>query len=153
MQCTLSIRLSFPQEFPAVLTLWERSVRATHHFLAEADILFYKPLVRDILPAAELWVAEGARGDLAGFMILDENKVEALFLDPDCFGRGLGRAMLRHAHTLKGPLSVDVNEANQGARAFYKRCGFTQTGRSPLDGTGRPFPLIHLRQRPVADKF
>ena len=147
MQQAPTIRLSLARELPLLLALWERSVRATHHFLAEADILFYKPLVRDMLPAVELWVAEEPPGNLAGFMVLEENKVEALFLDPDYFGLGLGRAMLNHARALKGPLTVDVNEANQGARVFYQRCGFVQTGRSPLDGTGKPFPLMHLRQR------
>jgi putative acetyltransferase len=43
-------------------------------------------------------------------------------------------------------LRVDVNEGNPGALAFYRRLGFTQTGRSPLDGAGRPYPLLHLAQ-------
>lgn len=146
------IRPAFAREIPLLLALWERSVRATHHFLTEADILFYKPLVRDMLPTVELWVTEDLTGDPVGFMVLEENKVEALFLDPDYFGRGLGRAMLHHARILKGPLSVDVNEANQGAWAFYERCGFVRTGRSPVDGMGKPFPLIHLWQRLITDQ-
>jgi putative acetyltransferase len=32
-------------DFPHVVDVWEASVRATHHFLTEADIQFFKPLV------------------------------------------------------------------------------------------------------------
>lgn len=33
-----------PQDYDELLTVWEASVRSTHHFLAEKDIQFYKPL-------------------------------------------------------------------------------------------------------------
>lgn len=32
-----------PQDYDELLTVWEASVRSTHHFLAEKDIQFYKP--------------------------------------------------------------------------------------------------------------
>jgi putative acetyltransferase len=38
-----------PEDFPLVVEVWEASVRATHLFLAEADIQFFKPLVREAL--------------------------------------------------------------------------------------------------------
>jgi len=31
-----------------IIAVWESSVRATHHFLSEGDIEFYKSLVKDI---------------------------------------------------------------------------------------------------------
>jgi putative acetyltransferase len=34
-----------PEDFPLVLEVWEASVRETHHFLSEADIEFFQPLV------------------------------------------------------------------------------------------------------------
>ena len=54
--------------------------------------------------------------------------------------------LLAHARRLKGALSVDVNEQNPQALAFYLQCGFVQVGRSPLDPAGRPFPILHLRE-------
>ena len=47
---------------------------------------------------------------------------------------------------LKGPLVVDVNEQNPQALQFYLAEGFQVVGRSELDGGGRPFPLLHLRE-------
>ena len=41
---------------------------------------------------------------------------------------------------------MDVNEENQAARGFYEALGFVVVGRSPLDETGRPHPLLHLRR-------
>jgi putative acetyltransferase len=36
------------EEFPRVLAVWEASVRATHHFVSETDLQFFKPLVREV---------------------------------------------------------------------------------------------------------
>lgn len=40
---------------------------------------------------------------------------------------------------------VDVNEQNPDAVGFYRRMGFEIVGRLPLDGQGRPFPVLHMR--------
>lgn len=76
----------------------------------------------------------------------DGNKVEALFIVPSHHGRGGGRRLLAHARALKGPLRLDVNEHNPAALGFYQALGFAGVGRSPLDGEGRPFPLLHMEQ-------
>ena len=88
----------------ALLTLWERSVRATHHFLNEADIVFYRPPVADMLSRAtlELWVLTN-RGDAPlGFLGLAGNGIEALFLEPTYRGQGNGRLLVAHAQERLG---------------------------------------------------
>ncbi|WP_437374132.1 acetyltransferase [Inquilinus limosus] len=146
---TVAIRPGRPEDHPALLDIWLRAVRATHHFLTEADVQAMLPLLRDqYLAAVELWVAAGPDGAPEGFMGLDGAKVEMLFVDPDRHGRGIGRALLAHAAALNGDLTLDVNEQNPGALAFYRRCGFRETGRSPLDSLGQPFPLIHITSAP-----
>jgi putative acetyltransferase len=145
----MDIRRQTAQDRGRLLTIWEDAVRATHHFLSESDIDFYRPLVRDkALPLLEVWVAEEASGEPLGFIGLDNSKVEMLFVAPAHLGRGAGRSLLAHAQALKGALTVDVNEQNPAAHAFYKRCGFRDVGRSELDGAGHPFPLIHMAQWP-----
>jgi putative acetyltransferase len=32
------------------------------------------------------------------------------------------------------------------ATAFYEALGFSVVGRSPTDGGGRPFPILHMRR-------
>jgi putative acetyltransferase len=41
---------------------------------------------------------------------------------------------------------VDVNEQNPAAVGFYEALGFVVVSRSPVDGDGRPFPLLHMRR-------
>ncbi len=72
------------------------------------------------------------------------SKIDALFIDPRRHGQGIGRALVDHAASLSSNLTVDVNEQNEGACAFYEKLGFRQIGRSELDGSGRPFPILHL---------
>lgn len=81
-----------------------------------------------------------------GFMGLNGNKLEALFILPSRFRQGYGKLMLKHARQLKGALEVDVNEQNPNAVKFYLSNGFSVTGRSAVDAQGRPFPLLHLNE-------
>lgn len=147
----LIIRPPHAGERDLLHAVWERSVRATHSFLTEEDISYYSPMVRQVLDTdMEFWAAcDNASNIPVGFLALDQSpenewKLEALFVDPDRSRRGAGTLLLRHALLLKGYLLLDVNEQNPGARAFYERLGFRATGRSPFDGMGRPFPLIHM---------
>jgi len=134
--------------FDMLTELWERSVRASHNFLTDDDIAQLRPAVRnDALPALDLWVAFDEGENAIGFMGLAGNAVEALFIDPAWFGRGVGRQMLDHARGLHGPLTVEVNEQNPKACGFYAAYGFQKTGRSPTDAAGRPFPIIHMAMR------
>ena len=84
----------------------------------------------------------------AGFMAYNGLQVEMLFVEPAYFGKGVGKALLQLAQqraASKGlPLTLDVNEQNPDALAFYRHMGFTVTGRSPLDSAGRPYPLLHM---------
>ncbi len=139
------IRQATNADHPQLLNIWLRSVRATHHFLQESDIEALIPQLRDIyLPAVELWVAVDTENCPLGFIGLNENHVEMLFIEPDLRGKGIGRALLDHSRSSRSQMSVDVNEQNPDAVGFYLHYGFVQTARSPLDGEGRPFPLLHL---------
>lgn len=131
-----------------LVRLWEASVRATHRFLAEADIDFLRQLVREqYLPSAQLVGVRDTAGAWLAFMGVRHDEIEALFVHPRAHRRGIGRLLARHAIDTLGAARVEVNEQNRGAIAFYERLGFIVTGRSELDGQGRPFPLLHMALR------
>lgn len=139
------IRPAKASDYPSLLDIWLRAVRATHHFLQASDIEALKPqLVDHYFPAVDLWVAE-SNGHALGFIGLNDHHVEMLFVDPDHHGKGIGRTLLDYVRGFSTSLSVDVNEQNPQAVGFYLHYGFVQTGRSPLDGEGRPFPLLHMK--------
>jgi putative acetyltransferase len=136
----------YNEEFPRVLAVWEASVRATHHFVSETDLQFFKPLVREALPQlTELACLRDSDGLVAGFIAVAEGKVEMLFMHPAWRGQGGGGRLLNYAVTTFGATTLDVNEQNEQAVGFYLRMGFEVVGRSELDGSGKPYPLLHLR--------
>jgi putative acetyltransferase len=141
------IRPSTPQDHSVLFDVWLRSVQATHTFVAVADIETFKPLVRDYLASneTEFWVLCDSDGSIMGFMGLAGPRMESLFLAPEFHRRGGGRRLVEHARATRGELTVDVNEQNTGAVDFYEACGFVVEGRSELDATGRPYPLLHMR--------
>jgi putative acetyltransferase len=132
-----------------LLELWERSVRATHHFLKDKDIVALRPLVAEELAghAVDWWVLISSAEALVGFMGFASDTIEALFIDPDYRQQGGGKALVAHAQSLAaGALAVDVNEQNEGALQFYQGLGFSVVGRSPTDAGGRPFPILHMKR-------
>ncbi|HZM37450.1 MAG TPA: GNAT family N-acetyltransferase [Burkholderiales bacterium] len=141
----MNIRAAVPGDYARLLHIWQHSVLATHAFLSAAEIADLVPVVRDVeLPKLELWVVCDEQSPV-GFTALSGSKIEALFVAPWFFRRGAGRRLLIHARRLAGTrLTVDVNEQNPGAIAFYESNGFTVIGRSPVDSAGRPFPLLHM---------
>ena len=132
--------------------VWERSVRATHDFLAEDDIVGMRPEVGEAVRAVER-LAVGMDDDgrpiaFAGASSVaceeDPAKLEMLFVDAPARGMGAGGALLDHAVACWGVRLVDVNEQNPQACGFYEHKGFAVVSRSALDDAGRPFPILHL---------
>ncbi len=140
-----TLRSSRPEDGPDLIDLWRRSVDATHHFLSAEDRKAIDDEVCGFLPHAPMTVAVDEDDKPCGFMLIDGTHMEALFIDPDARGCGIGRQLLQHGLSLHGALTTDVNVQNAQAVGFYQRMGFVETGRSEKDSQGRPYPLIHLR--------
>jgi len=62
--------------------------------------------------------------------------------------------LLNHAMTVFCATELDVNEQNEQAVGFYLKMGFEVVGRSDLDGTGKPYPPLHMRlSAPIKDQL
>jgi len=139
-------------EFPAVVVLWEASVRATHDFLSEEDIHYFRPLIlNEYLYLLDLRCVRTSEGRIIGYMGCLDGKIEMLFVDPEYFGRGIGRMLVQYAFSELQIVRVDVNEQNGQALGFYEKMGFSVASRSATDASGRPYPILHMR-RIVADQ-
>lgn len=137
-----------PELLKELCGLWEASVRASHFFLTDSQIAELRPFVRTGLQTIESLEVLKVDGGAAGFMGIENRKLEVLFLAPQFFKRGFGSRLMRTALEKFGIQAVDVNEQNPAALRFYLRSGFEIAGRSPLDGQGNPFPILHLKLKP-----
>lgn len=143
----MNIAVAVKEDYPEIVDVWEASVRATHDFLSEDDIRFFKPLIlNEYLSAVELYCVKDEAERIHGFVGVAGQKIEMLFLAPRSRGRGLGKLLLNFAVTELGARKVDVNEQNPSAAGFYEHMGFTIANRSPVDGMGKPFPLLHMER-------
>jgi GNAT superfamily N-acetyltransferase len=92
------------------------------------------PVVDWLFENSTFWIWE-EDGAIQGFAAADprDGSIFALFVDPRCEGRGIGRALL--------PLACDIltdsghamatltTEAGTRAERFYRRDGWTEVGR------------------------
>ncbi|MDE7174421.1 MAG: GNAT family N-acetyltransferase, partial [Helicobacter sp.] len=136
---------------PHVVKLWEGSVRSSHHFLNEQDILSIQREVKKALKSTQHVIVAKQKKTFLGFIGIEKNRIEMLFVSPLIFRQGIGRALIKetlnrflnHYQTI----SVDCNEQNSQALGFYRHLGFEIIGRSPTDSAGRDFPIVHLEVR------
>jgi putative acetyltransferase len=132
-----------------VLTVWEESVLATHHFLAPADFEIIKSIVRLIdFKAFPVFVM--ISGDqVIGFIGVLEAKVEMLFISPEHFGQGHGKKLMEFVMDTLGAHEVDVNEQNLDAVKFYMKLGFEVYERTEKDSAGMDYPILKMRLKVV----
>ena len=145
IRCSGSIPEGTTGSSGGVVALWRESVARSHAFLTDEDIERLVPAVRAaIAGAARLTVVERA-GRPAAFMGGEAEEIEMLFVGPAGLGCGLGRRLVGMTVWRWGVDSVDVDEQNPAARAFYERMGFRVAGRSGSDAQGNDFPILHMR--------
>ena len=133
---------SFRQQ---VLTIWEKSVLATHDFLTSTDFEEIKGFVSDMNFNDFQVFCLTKGGIVCGFIGVAEKKVEMLFIDPKYFGQGLGQKLLTFAVKELNADLVDVNEQNKKALKFYQKFGFEIFERTDKDDQGRNYPLLRMK--------
>ncbi len=128
-----------------LVDVWERSVRATHTFLDPGDVDYFRTIVEKIdfhiFPVYCLII----ENQVAGFLGVDDRKLEMLFLDPPYIGKGLGKRMMDYALNELHADRVDVNEQNTAAVSFYRQFGFVPHERHETDSEGKPYPVLRMK--------
>ena len=132
----------------ALLEVWEASVRATHHFLSDAEVMQIKQYVPHALEAvSHLVIVEREQGRPIAFLGVECDQLEMLFLLPAERGKGLGAHMLQYAIENYGVRELTVNEQNPQAVGFYAHMGFRTYKRTEVDEQGNPYPLLYMHRR------
>ena len=119
-----------------MVKIWYEASVIAHFFIPASFWASQKNAMKEkYLPLAENFVFE-EKGQIEGFISLVGKHVCALFVMPEMQGRGIGRALLEYAKTLKGRLALKVYRENESALHFYEKCGFVATGEEIDEYTG-----------------
>src|SRR5579884_3827887 len=126
---TISLRLARPEEHDELEELQRRASLELPEYreqlLANPDAIHLPPAQ---IANGQVIVAE-LDGEIAGFAAVVGGELDGLFVEPDLWGRGIGRALVDAAthEARKRGLALAVI-ANPRARRFYEHCGFSLEG-------------------------
>lgn len=97
---------------PEVIAPWAASPPPAHY--------------RELIGQGGCIVAEDDAGTLLGYGVIDQqgNEIDALFVDPDYGGRGIGSVLMHALQALTDPTRPLVLSASLNAVPFYQRAGF-----------------------------
>ena len=129
--------------------IWEKSVRATHLFLKEDDIINISKYIKKYLIEIKHLIIAEIENNIIGFMGTENKKLEMIFLDPEVIGNGIGRKLIQYAAYNYDIEEVSVNEQNTNAYNFYKHIGFEDYKRDEYDDLGNNFPIIYMKLKNV----
>lgn len=136
-----------------MINVWERSVRATHYFIAPDDFAYFRDIVKNIdFHLFSVYCLRSA-GRVIGFIGVADKAIEMLFIDPDFFRQGLGKKLVKFALEDLGAEKVDVNEQNISAVKFYSKFGFVTYERTDKDPQGKDYPILKMKLEKSNIKF
>lgn len=119
------IRKMEEKDIPDVLQIWlETNIRA-HNFIEKEYWTGSYEMVKQILPEAEVYVYEDEKnGQIVGFIGINNQYVEGLFVKESAQSRGIGKQLLDYAKSRKTELRLGVYQKNVRAMRFYLRENF-----------------------------
>lgn len=110
------------QDLDTVMQIWLHSNLDAHAFIPARFWTDHFEMVRDMLPQAEVYVHENEdTQQIDGFIGLTENHIEGIFIAKAARSKGIGKALLKYAKSLKPSLTLSVYQKNERALAFYRR--------------------------------
>jgi chorismate mutase/GNAT superfamily N-acetyltransferase len=94
--------------------------------------------------ARETWVAE-RDGAVVGYLVLDPDWLDSLYVQPELTGQRIGAALLDLAKALRPEgFGLWVFESNEPARRFYRRHGLVEVRRTDGRGNEEQAPDIEM---------
>lgn len=138
----LTLRPAVTDDADALATLFHDARRAAYPAMPHSvhpmpqirhwfrEVLGLAPRMIPMPAERETWVAERG-GELAGYLVLDPEWLDSLYVRPDLTGQGIGAALLDLAKGLRPDgFGLWVFETNVGAQRFYRRHGLVVVRRT-----------------------
>lgn len=120
----MGIRSYKETDLEAVMHIWLHTNITAHHFIDEAYWQKHYAFVKQVIPQAEIYVYENDEQQVVGFIGVDQQHIEGLFVSQGHQGQGIGKQLLDYVKEKKELLTLCVYEKNKQALSFYLHQGF-----------------------------
>lgn len=117
------IRVLEEKDVDIVAKIWLETNIKAHDFIASSYWKEHYEMVKDMFLQAEVYVYEIEK-EIMGFIGLDKEYIEGIFVLDQYQKRGIGKALLNHVKAKNEHLSLNVYQKNLNAILFYQREGF-----------------------------
>ena len=118
-----------------VMKIWKNENIKTHKFIPKEYWESNYKYVKEILPVAEIYVYVIEK-TIIGFIGLNKNYIEGIFIDTNNQGNGIGTLLLNKVKERQNTLTLNVYKKNTHAIHFYKKNGFIITNENIDENTG-----------------
>lgn len=129
------IRVLEEKDVDKVAKIWLETNIKTHDFIASNYWKEHYEIIKDMFLQAEVYVYEIEK-EIMGFIGLDKEYIEGIFVLDQYQKRGIGKALLNHVKAKKEHLSLNVYQKNLNAILFYQREGFCVQYEDVDENTG-----------------
>lgn len=124
-------------DLDAVMQIWLYTNIRAHNFITSDYWQTNFDMVREMLPHAEIYVHEDdCVNQIDGFIGLNDDYIEGIFVKETMQSKGIGKQLLDHAKEFKATLKLSVYQRNEKATKFYLREKFSIQSESVDDNTG-----------------
>ena len=106
-----------------VMHIWQNENIKAHKFISEQYWKTNYNYVKEIIVNAELYVYV-LKQQVIGFIGLNNNYIEGIFVDSKHQHNGIGKALLNKVKENRNNLMLKVYQKNTNAIKFYKHNGF-----------------------------
>ena len=112
-----------------VMRIWKNENIKAHQFIEREYWENNYNYVKEILPNAEIYVYV-IEENIVGFIGLDQNYIEGIFIDTNNQCNGIGTSLLNKVKEDRNTLTLSVYKKNVNAIKFYKNNNFIITSES-----------------------
>lgn len=116
------IRKLRENDLTVVMEIWLDSNIKAHYFIPKDYWISNYPVVKEMLPQAEVYVYEEEdTQQIIGFIGLTDNYIAGIFVKESAQSRGIGTQLLNYVKEIKTNLSLNVYQKNVRAISFYQK--------------------------------
>lgn len=106
-----------------IMQIWQNENIRAHNFISKEYWKNNYEHVKKLMPNSEIYVYI-EQGKVKGFIGINNNYIEGIFIDSDSQNKGVGTALLNKVKEEKMELRLNVYEKNIKAVKFYQKNGF-----------------------------